>query len=126
MDRKHMRDLLLEARRNVLDELTELEESYLGKNQRETSGEVSGYSTHPADMGSDEAMRDAAFIRGEASGDLLEEIDEALERLDKGEYGRCESCGQEIPKARLEAIPYAKYCLSCKQEMERSGGARRR
>jgi RNA polymerase-binding protein DksA len=118
--------MLKQRRREVLDELSELEEVYLGKNQRDSAGDVSGYSTHPADQGSDEAMREAAFGRGEATGKALEEIDDALERLESGEYGRCESCGGEIPDARLEALPYARYCIKCQEELEKSGGARRR
>ena len=117
---------LKERRKEVLEELSELEEVYLGKNQRDSSGDVSGYSTHPADQGSDEAMRDAAFGRGEATGKALEEIEEALQRLEGGEYGHCESCGVEIPDARLEALPHARFCIKCQEELERSGGARRR
>ncbi len=98
-DLKRFKDLLMERRKQVLAELAELEEVYLGKNRRESAGDVSGYSTHPADQGSDEAMRDAAFGRGEASGKALEEIDEALERLECAEYGCCEYCGLEIPDA---------------------------
>ena len=126
LDLKRFKALLLEQRRHVLAELSDLEESYLGKNQRESAGDVSGYSTHPADQGSDEAMREAAFLVGEASSDVLEQIDEALERLENGDYGKCEACSGDIPEARLEAIPYATLCIKCKEETERSGGVRRR
>lgn len=122
-DLKRFEDLLRARRKEVLSELSELEEVYLGKSQRESAGDVSGYSTHPADMGSDEAMRDAAFSRGEAGGRVLEEIDEALERVRNGEYGRCEGCGGDIPDARLEALPYARLCIKCQEDMEESGGA---
>lgn len=122
-DMKKFEDLLRARRKEVLDELSELEEVYLGKNQRDTSGDVSGYSTHPADMGSDEAMRDAAFSRGEAGGRAIEEIDEALDRLKNGEYGRCENCGTEIPEARLEVVPEARFCIRCQEELEKSRGA---
>lgn len=126
LDLKRFRGLLLEERRRVVAELSDLEESYLGKNRRDSAGDVSGYSTHPADQGSDEAMREAAFLVGEAGGEILEEIDEALERLKSGSYGSCENCNADIPESRLEAIPYARFCLKCKQELERSGGVRPR
>jgi RNA polymerase-binding protein DksA len=122
-DLKRFEELLRERRKEVLSELSELEEVYLGKNQRETAGDVSGYSTHPADMGSDEAMRDTAFSRGEAGGRVVEEIDEALERVKTGEYGCCETCGVEIPDARLEVLPQARLCIKCQEELEKSGGA---
>jgi DnaK suppressor protein len=126
LDLKRFKDLLLEERRRVVAELSDLEESYLKKNRRDSAGDVSGYSTHPADQGSDEAMRDTAFLMGEAGGEVLEEIDEALDRLKSDKYGCCETCGADIPEARLEAIPYAKFCLKCKNELERSGGVRPR
>ena len=44
---------------------------------------------------------------------ILEEIASALERIEQGNFGRCEECQREIPKARLEAIPYARYCVDC-------------
>lgn len=45
-------------------------------------------------------------------------IDEALHRMDKGTYGRCERCGAEIDPARLEVLPYATLCIKCKQKSE--------
>ena len=50
-----------------------------------------------------------------------EEIDDALNKIKRGRYGICESCGETIPKARLEALPYARLCIACK-----SGGLSRR
>jgi DnaK suppressor protein len=47
------------------------------------------------------------------------EVDDALRRLYKGEYGTCESCGNPIARARLEAMPYARLCVSCKEKEER-------
>lgn len=51
----------------------------------------------------------------------LEEVEDALERLDRGVYGNCINCGKPIPPARLEAIPQTPYCVNCQQEMERRG-----
>jgi DnaK suppressor protein len=52
---------------------------------------------------------------------ITEEIDDALRKLDRGQYGTCETCGQNIMKARLEALPYARQCIACK-----TGGLSRR
>ncbi len=46
---------------------------------------------------------------------MYAEVDAALKRLDAGTYGKCERCGQEIPIERLEALPTARLCVSCKQ-----------
>ena len=45
--------------------------------------------------------------------DLLHKVERALERVDDGSYGVCESCGSEIPIARLEVLPYATMCVTC-------------
>jgi DnaK suppressor protein len=45
--------------------------------------------------------------------DRVSEIDDALKKLDTGEYGRCEQCGEPIPEARLEAMPGARLCIAC-------------
>jgi len=57
-------------------------------------------------------------------GALLAEVEHALEKLDAGTYGRCDSCGRAIEAARLEALPQAALCLSCKAK--RDGDARTR
>jgi RNA polymerase-binding protein DksA len=45
--------------------------------------------------------------------DLLHKVENALKRIDEGTYGTCESCGSEIPLARLEVLPYATMCVTC-------------
>lgn len=47
----------------------------------------------------------------------LREVEEALHRLQRGQFGRCEECGEEIPQKRLQAIPWARYCVSCQEEV---------
>ena len=53
------------------------------------------------------------------SRDLLSQVERALQRLDNGNYGICENCGNAIGKARLQAFPRATLCVSCKQREER-------
>lgn len=50
------------------------------------------------------------------TADLLEKVDHALDRLERGEYGNCEVCGKPIPVARLEALPYVTLCVDCARE----------
>jgi len=122
-DIRHFRERLMEERKNVQDELDWVERNYIGSSQRESSGEVSGHATHLADMGTDSIEMEKAYFIGDTRGETLEDIDEALEKLGKGAYGVCESCGEQIAVERLEAVPYAKLCLKCKTEEERAGGA---
>jgi DnaK suppressor protein len=124
-DIQHFRERLMEERKNLMDELEWVETNYIGSSQRDSTGEVSSHTTHLADMGSDSSERDKAFLIGDTSGEALEDINEALDKLGDGTYGICESCGQPIARERLEAVPHAKLCLKCKAEQEKTGGASR-
>ena len=88
-------------------------------NQRDSAGDLSGYSFHMADVGTDAMEREKAFLFASTEGRLLMEINEALRRVYRGEYGSCESCEKPIARARLEAMPYARLCVSCKEIEER-------
>ncbi len=74
--------------------------------------------THPADLGTDayEEELDLSFM--ENKDRILQEINDALERIEQGTFSRCEECGQEIPRERLEAVPYARYCLRDAQRLQ--------
>ena len=111
---------LLEERRKILKEMGHLETTVLKVNQRDSSGDLSGYSFHMADAGTDAMEREKAFMFASTEGRAMMEINEALRRLYRGEYGICESCGQPIARGRLEAMPYARLCVSCKEKEERA------
>ena len=71
-----------------------------------------------ADLGTDNNRRDFQLGLLSDGVDVLEMIDEALQRLEDSEYGICLDCGEPIPRKRLEAKPYAKYCTQCKSKRE--------
>ena len=112
---------LLEERVRVLKEMGHYENTVLKVNQRESAGDLSGYSFHMADVGTDAMEREKAFQLASAEGRILLELNEALRRIARGEYGVCESCENPILRARLEAMPVARLCLACKEKEERSG-----
>jgi DnaK suppressor protein len=124
-DLQHFRKLLMEERKRVLEELDWVETNYIGKSRRDSAGDVSSYSMHPADMGTDSIEMEKAYMIGATSGAVLEDIDEALGSIDKGEYGKCMECDQPIARERLEVVPYARLCITCKAKLEGSGGATR-
>jgi len=62
----------------------------------------------------------AAGALGLTTTDLLK-IDEAIRKLDEGTYGICEDCGDEISEQRLKILPYAIYCIDCKEKREKNG-----
>lgn len=121
-DIEHLRELLLKERKRVMEELNWVESNYIGKSQKDASGGTSRYSMHPADRGTDSIEQEKAYMIGSASGRVLEDIDEALENLEKEGFGACVSCGQPIGRERLEVVPYAKLCISCKSRAESSPG----
>ena len=111
---------LLEERVRVLKEMGHYENTVLKVNQRESAGDLSGYSFHMADVGTDAMEREKAFQLASVEGRILLELNEALRRIARGEYGVCESCENPILRARLEAMPVARLCLACKEKEERA------
>jgi len=119
-DFKEFERRLLDERQKILKEMGHLENTVLKINQRDSVGDLSGYSFHMADVGTDAMEREKAFLFASSEGRLLMEINEALRRVYRGEYGTCETCSKPIARARLEAMPYARLCVSCKEIEERT------
>jgi len=120
-DHKLFETRLLEERARLLKELGYLEQNVLKQNPRDSSGDLSGYSFHMADAGTDAMEREKAFLFASTEGRALHDVDEALRRLYAGEYGMCESCGLPIAAARLEVVPHARLCIKCKEREEKAG-----
>jgi len=70
-------------------------------------------------MGTDAMEREKAFLFASSEGKLLYEVDQALRRLYRNEFGICAACGKDIGKARLEAIPHVTLCVSCQEKQEK-------
>lgn len=118
-DLKHFETRLLEERARIMREMGHLESTLLKVNPRDSAGEVGGYSFHMADAGTDSMEREISFDIASKEGRLLREIDDALRRIYNGVYGICESTGAPISRARLEALPWARYTLQEQENMER-------
>ena len=80
---------------------------------------ISDAGDDPADAGAKAFEREQDLALSENARGLLDQTERALERIDAGTYGVCESCGQAIGKARLMAFPRATLCVQCKQREER-------
>lgn len=108
---------LLALKDTLLDTMTGVARDNLrtGNDAHETSA----HGLHQADAGSDSYDRDFALNLLSQEQDALFEIDEALKRIAKSEYGTCEMSGKAIPKARLEARPFARFTVECQSEVER-------
>ncbi|MDZ7343590.1 MAG: TraR/DksA C4-type zinc finger protein, partial [candidate division KSB1 bacterium] len=64
--------------------------------------------------------REKAFYFATREGRLLYHIDQALDRVEGGSYGFCQNCGQPINRERLEAVPHARLCITCKANEEKN------
>jgi DnaK suppressor protein len=93
---------------------------------KESAQEMPGYSLHMADSGTDNFDRDFALSLLSSDQDALYEIEEALKRIEKRTYGVCELTGKQIPKARLEAIPWTRFTVDAQAQLEREGALRSR
>ncbi len=116
-DMKMFENRLLERREKAMKKLGLFGEDF-SNTQRDSSGDLSSYSFHMADLGTDAMEREKAFLFASQEGRLLYHIDEALRRLYRDEYGICEYCEQKIDRRRLNAIPHARLCLDCKEREE--------
>ena len=101
-------------------------EAALKKSGKDDAGDLSGYSQHLADAGTDTADRDFALSLISNEQEALKEIADAIERMKKGGYGVCEITGKPIPHARLMAVPFTRYSLEGQKELERNRRAHRR
>ena len=113
-----MREQLLETKNKLLSEI----DSELRAEREGNKDE--GMDTY--DLASEERDREINFILSDRERVKLKQIDDALERLDEGTYGVCESCGLEIAEERLEAMPFSRLCRDCQQDEEREAKSQRR
>ncbi len=117
------REKLLYLRDAMVDSMAGVAQDTL--RSRAEGSEASAFGMHQADAGSDAYDRDFALSLLSQEQDALYEIDQALKRIELGTYGTCEMSGKPIPKARLEAIPFARFTVECQSQLEKQNKASR-
>jgi len=115
---RYFQSLLMAKRQEILSNVKSMEEGTLKRERTD----LSNMPLHMGDMGSDTFELDNALTLVDSERRLLEEIDEALERIENGTYGICLGSGRPISKKRLQAIPWTKYSIEYAAEMEKAGG----
>ena len=111
-------DILLNLRGRLMNQMGDL--------KKESAEEMTGYSMHMADSGTDNFDRDSALSLLSSDQDAVYEIDEALKRIEEGTYGRCELTDKAIPKTRLNAVPWARYTVDSQAQLEKDGAVHHR
>ena len=120
---RKQKEKLLQLRDAMVDSMTGVAQGTL--RSRAEGSEASAFGMHQADAGSDAYDRDFALSLLSQEQDALYEIDEALKRIELGTYGKCEMSGKPIPRARLEAIPFARFTVECQSQLEKQSRASR-
>jgi DnaK suppressor protein len=115
----HLEKRLMEERARVMKELGYYDESFNATLQS-SDGDLSSYSFHMADQGTDAMEREKQFLFASQEGRYLWHVNEALRRLygTPDKFGHCQQCGQEINFERLDALPHARLCITCKEKEE--------
>ena len=109
---------LLELRERLINQMNGL--------AKESAEEMASYSLHMADSGTDNFDRDFALSLLSSDQDAIYEIEEALKRIEKNTYGVCELTGKQIPRSRLEAIPWTRFTVEAQAQLEREGALKSR
>ena len=117
---KEITEILQQMKDNTLREINKTLKSGA---ETLTVGEPSG---DIYDQASSERDRELGLILGDREREKLHSIDEALLRIEEGEYGICEECEEEIPLGRLKAMPFARHCVRCKADLEKLQAQTRR
>jgi DnaK suppressor protein len=115
---EYFRQLLLEKRREILGNVSEIEGEALRKSRLDASGDLSSMPIHMADLGTDNFEQEFSLELMDSERRLLIEIVDALNRIQAGTYGICEGTGKPISKARLEAQPWARYSVEYAKMVE--------
>ncbi len=112
---KKFEKLLLDERTRLTGSIRNIEEASRSEAGRDKDGDLASY----AETGTDNFELETALNIASGESEWLRNIDEALRRIESGEYGICERCEQPILKKRLEVFPSARYCIKCQSEFEK-------
>jgi DnaK suppressor protein len=103
-DLRHYKELLLRKQQELLDEISRRQKDALESNPAEVDD--------PGDLSVADVGKDTAFEEGTVEWETLQQVRDALQRIENDAYGKCIDCGREIPRERLEAVPWSPYCVT--------------
>src|SRR5690606_31720513 len=116
-DLKVYRERLLMLRARLRGDVNAMADAAL-RNSGMGGSESSSMPIHMAELGSDNFEQEFTLSLMATEEDTLNRIDEALQRVEQGTYGKCEECGGAITKLRLNAIPFTPVCIKCAEALE--------
>lgn len=125
IDLKEFESILLRAREKAVSALDRLKENTFSEGLKDMTGEMSTYDQHSADLAADTFEREKDLGLKDGLEIDRAKIDRALERIRKGNYGYCLSCGAPIPEGRLRVVPETEVCVDCANAQEVEPASRR-
>ncbi len=125
MNTTKYKNKLLEEKNNILKLVSKMEDNTIfgdtlkHTSEKYTSSELSSYDNHLADIGTDVFMEEMQNSLTNHEKFKLSEVENALYKIEKGNYGFCEKCNQNIDEDRLEFLPETRLCSNCSKKEER-------
>ena len=119
-ERETHRQQLLTLQNRLNGDVSHLADEALRRNGGEASGGLSNTPIHMADLGTDNFEQEFTLSLIESEEGRMKEINAALDRIEHGGFGRCEECQKAIPKARLQALPFTRFCVDCARKLQQS------
>lgn len=115
---EHYRKLLKKRLEEIDHTIEMMKENKDAEQDKYSPTELSNYDNHPAEMATELFQVELNSALRVHEENILQNIKNALKRIDDGSYGSCAHCGAEIPAERLEVLPYARLCIKCEDAME--------
>lgn len=112
------RRVLQGLRSRLRGDLDRMTDEALRRQEQGNGGGLSSVPVHMADLGTENYDQEFTLGLIENEQDTLELVNEALDRMERGTFGKCVECGEPISKPRLQAIPYTRHCIKCARKLE--------
>lgn len=116
---EHFRTILVAKLKEITGDVDHIEKESLRMSRQDATGDLSSMPIHMADIGSDNYEQEFTLGLMSTERKIVQEILMALRRIDEGTFGMCEGTGEPIPMARLEAYPWARYCVRYAEMIEK-------
>ena len=117
---EHFKALLIKKYRESVGDVNHIEDEAMHKSRQDAAGDLSSMPIHMADIGSDTYEQEFSLGLMDNGHQLVREIMMAMRRIEEGTFGMCEGTGEPIPKPRLEAYPWARYCVRYAEMIEKN------
>jgi DnaK suppressor protein len=115
---EYFETFITERRDKIISTHQPAEDKLRSETQKDSAGDLSAYSVHMPDQGTDAMEREMGFHLAGREDKYLKQLDKALERIANGTFGICRTCGDAISRPRLEAVPNAMECIECKSKRD--------